>query len=52
MQKTQEFVEKIKETRLNKARNEQLDFLWNDFLGAVEKLSMYFQKKSLLQHFG
>ena len=38
MQKTEDFVEKIKETRLNKVRNERLDFLWDDFLGAVEKV--------------
>ena len=38
MQKTENFVEKIKETRLNKVRNERLDFLWDDFLGAVEKV--------------
>lgn len=29
---------KIAKERLNKARNERLDFLWNDFLGAVEKV--------------
>mgnify|MGYP004549787857 FL=1 len=38
MQKTEDFVEKIKETRLNKVRNERLDFLLDDFLGAVEKV--------------
>ena len=29
---------KFKETRLNKARNKRLSFLWDDFLGAVEKV--------------
>lgn len=38
MQKTEDFVEKIKETRLNKVRNERVDFLWDDFLGAVKKV--------------
>ena len=38
MQKTEEFVEKIKGARLNKVRNERLDYLWADFLGAVEKV--------------
>ena len=40
MYKTEEFVdvEKIRETRLNESRNNLLDFLWNDFLGAVEKV--------------
>ena len=38
MQKTEDFVEKIKETRLNKVRNERVNFLWNDFLGAVKKV--------------
>ena len=38
MQKTEDFVEKIKETRLNKVRNERLDFLLDDFLGAVENV--------------
>ena len=38
MMKTEEFVEKIMETRLNKARNKRLSFLWYDFLGAVEKV--------------
>ena len=38
MLKTEEFVEKIMETRLNKARNKRLSFLWDDFLGAVEKV--------------
>ncbi len=36
--KTEEFVERIMETRLNKARNKRLSFLWDDFLGAVEKV--------------
>ena len=38
MMKTEEFVERIMETRLNKARNKRLSFLWDDFLGAVEKV--------------
>lgn len=39
MQKeSKEFAKKIAKERLNKARNERLDFLWNDFLGAVEKV--------------
>lgn len=38
MQKTEEFVEKIKGARLNKVRNERLNYLWDDFLGAVEKV--------------
>ena len=37
MQKTNEFVEKFS-TRLSNARNERLDFLWNDFLSAVENV--------------
>ena len=51
MQKTQEFVEKIKETRLNKARNEQLNFLWNDFLGAVEKVINVLSEEELAATF-
>lgn len=38
MQKTEEFVDKIKGAWLNKVRNERLDYLWDDFLGAVEKV--------------
>ena len=37
MQETKEFVEKIS-PRLSKVRNERLNFLWSDFLGAVEKV--------------
>jgi len=37
MQETKEFVEKVL-PRLSKVRNERLDFIWSDFLGAVEKV--------------
>ena len=39
MQKeSKEFAKKFAKERLNMSRNERLDFLWNDFLGAVEKV--------------
>lgn len=37
MQETKKFVEKFS-TRLSNVRNERLDFLWNDFLSAIEKV--------------
>ena len=37
MEETRELVDKIS-PRLTKVRQERLDFLWNDFLGAVEKV--------------
>ena len=47
MQKeSKEFAKKIAKERLNKARNERLDFLWNDFLGAVEKVINMLESKT------